>query len=130
MGETEPKNEAIYDGWYGVAEPVNKFVAFVTMGLGVLAYLVYTAPLARIWPTLWVRNIWILIFPVVGGILYLIMVQKSVADKDLNKKMHIWLLICTGVSCVGYLWAAGLMILQFVMVGILSDKPFWKAFGE
>ncbi|MHA1265276.1 MAG: hypothetical protein ACTSRS_08600 [Candidatus Helarchaeota archaeon] len=124
-------SEAIYDGWYSIAEPVNKFVAFVTMGLGVLAWLYYSWILSWAFgPSAYGLSIWILIFPVLGGIFYLIFVQKAVAEKDLNKKMHIWLLISTGLSCVGYLWVGGLMLLQFIMVGILSEKPFWAAFGE
>ena len=119
-------SKAIYDGWYDIAGPVNKFCVWVTIGLGVLAWLVYSwfIPAFLLW------NIWILIFPVVGAILYLIFVQKAVADKALTKKMHIWLLISTIVACIGYFWAAALIILQFVMVGILSDKPLWEALKE
>jgi glucan phosphoethanolaminetransferase (alkaline phosphatase superfamily) len=118
--------EAIYAGWYDIAGLVNKFCVWVTIGLGVLAWLVYSAfiPLFLAW------NIWILIFPVVGAILYLIFVQKKVTDKDLGKMTHIWLLISMVVACIGYFWAAALLILQFVMVSILSDTPIWEAFSE
>ncbi len=120
------ENEAIYDGWWNIVEPVNKFVVWVTIGLGVLAWLVYS------WfsPLFLLARIWILIFPVVGAILYLLMVQKPMADRDLSKNTHIWLMISTVVACIGYFWAAGLLILVFVMAGILSEKPFWVAFGE
>ena len=120
------ENEAIYDGWYNIVEVVNKFAAYVTMGLGVLAWLVYSAFL----PILLVLNLWILIFPVVGGVLYLLMVQKPMADKDLSKKTHIWLLISMVVSVIGYFWAGGLILLIFIMAGILSEKPIWVALGE
>jgi hypothetical protein len=124
-------SEAIWDGWYSVAGPVNKFAAYVTMGLGVLAWLYYAWVMRFAYGALaYVLTIWILIFPVVGGILYLVFVQKAVADQDLSKKMHIWLIVAMVVSCVGYFYAGAVMILQFVMVGILSDKPFWVAFGE
>lgn len=70
------------------------------------------------------------ILGVVAGILYLTMVMKLVADKNLTKKMHIVLLICE-VLCWLSWWPVGaVMTLQFVMVGILSDKPFWVALGE
>jgi hypothetical protein len=124
-------SEAIYDGWYSIAGPVNKFVVIVTIALGVLAWILNSiVPILGLVPALLVLNIWILIFPVVGAILYLIFVQKKVAAKDLGKMTHIWLLISTAVACIGYFWPACLLILQFVMVCILSDKPIWKAFSE
>jgi Na+/serine symporter len=120
------ENKAIWDGWYSVAGPVNKFCVWVTIGLGVLAWLVYS----DFYPPWLVWNIWILICPVVAAILYLLFVQKAISDKDIGKKTQIWLLICTIVGCIGYFWAAALIVLQFVMVCILSEKPIWVAFGE
>ena len=123
------ENKAIWDGWYSIAGPINKLVPWVTIGLGVVAWLYYSgAFFGFVWAL--GLDIWILIFPVVAAILYLIFVQKAIADKDIGKKTQIWLLICTIVGVIGYFWAAALIVLQFVMVCILSDKPIWVAFGE
>lgn len=118
--------EAIYPGWYDIAGPVNKFVVWVTIGLGVLAWLLHSAFFPWLLGVYW----YVLVFPIVGAILYLIFVQKKVAEKDLGKMTHIWLLISTAVACIGNFWPAALLVLQFIMVCILSDKPIWEAFSE
>jgi len=121
------EEKAIWEGWYDVAKVLNPLVPWITIGLGVVAWIVYTAPF---WFLLGF-TIWILIFPVVAAILYLIFVQKKVADKDLSKMTHIWLIICLAVGIIGpYVFQDALIIFMFVMVSILSEKPIWKAFGE
>lgn len=117
--QPQPK-EPIMADWYKWSETFNKFAGFATIGLGVLWFLL----------TLWNPftlgiGILYLILTVTAGVLYLIMVMKKVADKDQTKMTHIWLLITAGVGF------AGIFIpLVFLFYGILSDKPFWEAFGE
>ena len=139
LGEKKSTNEpseALWEDWYKVAEPVNKFAAWVTIGLSVVVFFVYGLnPWYNPFTLQWVFSVSIYgivaaIAGIMAGIFYFIFVQKSVANQDLTKMMHIWLLVCTGLACVAYFWAGALIILQFVMVGILSDKPFWVAFGE
>ncbi len=129
---SEKGDYPIWDKWYSIAGPVNKFIAFVIIGLAVLGWILsgfifgyfYAPLLFASW------NIVSMILGVVAGILYLLMVMKPVTDKALTKTMHIVLLICE-VLCWLSWWPVGaFMTLQFVMVGILSDKPFWVALGE
>jgi hypothetical protein len=129
---SEKGDYPIWDKWYSIAGPVNKFIAFAIIGLAVLGWILsgfifgffFSYLLFLTW------NIVSMILGVVAGILYLLMVMKPVTDKALTKKMHIVLLICE-VLCWLSWWPVGaLMTLQFVMVGILSDKPFWVALGE
>ncbi|HUX99558.1 MAG TPA: hypothetical protein VMV49_08400 [Candidatus Deferrimicrobium sp.] len=125
MGETK-ESEAIWDGWWGIAEPLNKFIVWISIGLVVLGWLVgslFYGPLL-IW------NLWRLIVGIVGCILYLIFVMKPLADKDLNAKVHIFLIVAVVCCEIASYWAGLVMIFQFVLVSILSDKPIWKAFSE
>ena len=119
MGE---KTEALWDGWFSVAEPVNKFIVWVSIGLVVLGW----AAGCWFWGPCMIWRLWRLIVGIVGCILYLIFVMKPVADKDLNIKVHIFLIVAVVCCEMASYWAGLLMILQFVMVSILSDNPIWN----
>ncbi|MFX1294188.1 MAG: hypothetical protein ACFFD2_04940 [Promethearchaeota archaeon] len=143
MGESPGESPYPYwEKWYSIAGPLNKFLAFLVIGLAVAAWLLW--PLAcglgictYYAPALfWVWSLIRLVCGILAGIFYLIFVLKPLANKDLTKQMHIWLIICTALCWVvgtygwiGYLLGA-IMSLQFVMVGILSDVPFWEAFSK
>ena len=120
-----------WDGWWSVAEPVNKFLPYAVLGLAVVGFIVRS--LFCFIVCVFVVTAWgviAMIFGILAGVFYLIMVMKPLKDKDLSKKMHIWLLVCTGLSWVSW-WPIGILVtLQFVMVGILSDVPFWEAFSK
>jgi len=120
--QPQPK-EPIMADWYKWSETFNKFAGFATIGLGVLWWFLAGFSFFGLWNP--ISGLLYLILCVTAGVLYLIMVQKKVADKDQTKMTHIWLLITT---CVGF---AGIFIpLIFLFYGIFSDKPFWEAFGE
>ncbi|MHA1359424.1 MAG: hypothetical protein ACTSRC_15020 [Candidatus Helarchaeota archaeon] len=135
MGESS-SDYPFYEGWWKWAEPINKFLVWATLGLVIAAWalsgLGCIPGYCIFFPSLLVRNLWRLILSIVGVIIYLIMTYKPLKNKDLTKKMHIGLLITfVLVEVVSYWWWAGLLVtLQFVMVGILSDRPFWVAFSE
>ena len=119
MGTKEP----IMDDWYKWAEMFNKFAAYATFGLAVLWWFLVGFIGFGIWNP--ISGLYYLITGITGGVLYLIMVMKPVADKDQSKKVHIWLLVCTALA-----WHCVFIPLVWLFYGILSDKPFWEAFGE
>ena len=129
----EGSDYPIWDGWFSVAEPFNKFVHWVCLGIICLVRIITIARLAPFLPfsasAIAGQVVW-LIIGVVGCILYLIMCMKPIGDKDLNKKMHIFLIVVTVLVYLGSYWAGLVMTVQFVMVGILSDVPFWESFSE
>lgn len=131
MGET---SEAIWENWYDVAKPVNSFLAWAVIGLSLLGWLIPAIRVRGLGPY-YVRmalrlGLFKMILGVAAGILYFIMCFKAVKDKDLTVKMHVVLMICTGLSWVAWWPIGALVTLQFVMVGILSDVPFWEAFSK
>lgn len=104
--------------WYKWAEIFNKFAAWATIGL---AFLWWWLIGYRWFPWSPLPGLILLIMGIVGGILYFIMVQKKVTEKDQTKMTHIWLIICT---VLGF---AGIFIpLVFLFYAILSDAPFWE----
>ncbi len=125
------KDYPLWDGWYSIAGPVNKFIAYAIIGLAVVGFILSSLACVPFLGCIFVISTWgivAMILGVVAGILYLIQVMKPVKDKDLTKTMHIFLWVCE-VLCWLSWWPVGaLMTLQFVMVGILSDVPFWEAF--
>ena len=118
-------NKAIWDDYFIIAGPLNKFTGWATILLSFLGW-----ALEPINPTggynsyLLVANLWRLIAVLLAGIFYLVILQKAIELRDLSKRTHIWLLVCFGLSCFAvsgvFIWA------QFVLVGILSDTPFWR----
>lgn len=127
------ENEAIWDGWFSVAEPLNKFIVWIVIAIVALVNIItiVLAIPALPWTTSTiVVAIIYLCCGIAGAILYLLMIQKNVAEKDLNKKMYIFFFVVLVLVFIGSYWAGLVMALQFVMVGILSEKPFWVAFQE
>jgi len=119
-------NKAIWDDYFIIAGPLNKFTGWATILLSFLWWAL--EPINRIGgynSFLLVGNLWRLIFVVLAGIFYLFILQKAIELRDLSKNTHIWLLVCFGLSCFAvsgaFIWA------QFALVGILSDTPFWRA---
>lgn len=116
--------EPIMDDWYKWAEMFNKFAAWATIGLAVLWwFLIGFSSWALFWSP--ISGLYYLITGVAGGVLYFIMVFKPVADKDQTKMTHIWLIVCTALA-----WHCVFIPLVFLFYSILSDEPFWEAFGE
>ncbi|MFX1293396.1 MAG: hypothetical protein ACFFD2_00860 [Promethearchaeota archaeon] len=119
----------IWDDWYSVAEPLNKFTGWVTILISFLWW--FLSPIQRVgynFNTL-SNNTWRLILGILSAIFYIIVVQPNVKNEILTKTTHVWLWICFVLSWFpGY---GGVLIwIEFVMVGILSDIPFWVAFSE
>ncbi|NVM54836.1 MAG: hypothetical protein HWN66_14125 [Candidatus Helarchaeota archaeon] len=136
MGEesSEVSSYPLWDKWHDVAKPVNTFISWAIIGLSLLGW-VLPALAVRGWGSYYVRLalrlglVW-MILGVTAGILYFIFCYKAVKDKDLTALMHVILIICE-VLCWLAWWPVGaFMTLQFVMVGILSDVPFWDAFSK
>jgi hypothetical protein len=118
----EKSSEALWDGWWGIAEPLNKFIVWISLGLVVLGWLV-----GAWWYGPWlILTLWRLIVGIVGCILYLVLAMKPIADKDLNIKVHIILIVAVVCCEIASYWAGLVMILQFVLVSILSDNPIWN----
>lgn len=117
--------KAIWDDWFIVSGPLNKFTAWVTIGLSFLWWTLAPITHTGYNSFLLFQNAWRLICVVLAGIFYMTILQMAVELRDLSKKTHIWLLICFGLSLFAvsgvFIWA------QFVLVGILSDTPFWRA---
>lgn len=118
----------IWDDWFKVADPVNKVAGWVTIILTIVWW--GLAPFQRTGiylPTLLPLLIPCLICGILAGIFYLLILQEKIAIHHLSAITHIWLLVCFVLSLfAGY---GGVLIwVQFIMVGILSDNPFWEAF--
>ena len=117
----------LWDGWFNVAGPINKFAGWVTIILTIVWWSLTPlqtqgyqfALLPRLTPGL--------ICGLLAGMFYLLVLQKYIAVKNLSATTHIWLWVCFVLSWFeGY---GGVLIwIQFIMVGILSDIPFWEAF--
>ncbi|MHA1263699.1 MAG: hypothetical protein ACTSRS_00535 [Candidatus Helarchaeota archaeon] len=122
-------NEAIWSEWFSVAEPLNRFVPWCTFIISVLWYLIY--PIA---PTGEYRIIFLTIYlpgfvmGILAGIFYLTILRDKIEARNLENSTLIWLLICFGLSLFTL---GGIFIwIQFLLVGILSDRPIWKLFQE
>lgn len=122
-------NQAIWNDWYTVAGPLNKLVAYLTFGFTVLWWVLTPLSPAGYSASVLLWNTWRLAFGLVAGIFYLLIVQKAVEERTLTKEMHVWLLICFVLSIFPFY--GGIFIwVQFIMVGILSEVPFWRALRE
>lgn len=119
----------IWSGWYGVAEPINRFAAWATMGLSFLWWILQPIQKKGYNVDLLMNNLPLLIVGIVAGILYLLVLQKAILQRDLSSNTHVWLWIVFILSWFpGY---GGVFIwIQFIMVGVLSDIPFWIAFSN
>ncbi len=119
----------IWSGWYGVAEPINRFAGWATIGLSILWWLLFPIQKKGYNVAVLGDSIWRLIFGIAAGVFYLLILQKAIAQRDLSSNTHVWLWICFVLSWFpGY---GGVFIwVQFAMVGILSDIPFWEAFSN
>lgn len=119
----------IWSGWYGVAEPINRFAGWATMGLSFLWWILHPIQKKGYNVDLLMQNLPILIVGIIAGILYLLILKKAILLRDLSSNTHVWLWIVFILSLFpGY---GGVFIwIQFVMVGILSDIPFWIAFSN
>jgi hypothetical protein len=117
-------SNAIWDDWFLVAGPLNKVTGWLTIALTVLWWALAPISTTGYNSILLLRYTWILVFVVLAGFFYLIILQKPIEAKDLSKSTHIWLLICLVLSVFSiggvFIWA------QFALVGILSDTPFWR----
>ena len=121
-------SEAIWSDWYSVAEPLNKLTPWLTFGLSVLWWvLIPIQPLGY--------NSYLLaaylpgfIMGVLAGLFYLLILQEKIEMRNLDNPTLIWLIICFALSIptLGgvFIWV------QFLLVGILGDRPVWKLFTE
>lgn len=117
--------KAIWDDWFIVAGPLNKFTVAVTIGLSFLWWALAPITITGYYSFLLLQNLWRLIFVLFAGLFYWAILQKAIELRDLSKRTHIWLLICFVLSLFA---VSGVLIwVQFVLVGILSDTPFWRA---
>lgn len=117
-------------GYSITIEDLNKFAAFITIGLGVAAYFIHTAFMVTIFPSAWGSNLWILILPIIGGVLYFFFVKKQVEERNFEKKTQIFLIVSTGLSCAALFWPGVPIFIIFVKICIRSDVPFWKVLTE
>jgi len=116
--------KAIWDDWFIVAGPLNKIAGWISIGLSFLWWAVVPISRTGYDSYLLFQYLWTLIFAIFAGFFYLAILQKAIGLRDLSKKIHIWLLICFGLSCFS---VGGVLIwVQFLLVGILSDSPFWR----
>lgn len=111
-------------------EKLIKYTAYITFGLGLLAYLIHAGMVAYFTPLAWGSNVWILIFPIVAGVLYLLFVQKPLESNTLDDKTYIFLIICTGLACAALFWPGIPLFILFIEICVGSDAPFWKVLTE
>ncbi len=113
--------------WYKVAEPVNDVAGWLTMLLAGILWILNPLRGGGYNASALIIYLPVLICGILAGIFYMLSVKKDVETRNLTSELHIWLWICFIVSC--FAGFAGIAIwTQFIMVGILSDVPFWKAF--
>ena len=125
MGQNYP----YWNDWYKVAEPLNKIAGLLTIIFSVLWWVLNPIQHTGYNTTLLVESIWRLVLGILAGIFYILFVHKAVEARILDSEMHIWLWVCFVLSW--FPGIAGILIwIQFIMVGILSDIPFWEAFGH
>lgn len=117
----------IWDDWYKVADPINKVAGWVTIILTIVWWGII--PLQKTGYQFYLLPLLIpgLICGILAGIFYLLILQEKIAMHRLFAMTHVWLIVCFVLT-----WFAGfggvLIWVQFIMVGILSDIPFWEAF--
>lgn len=107
-----------------------KYATFLTIGLGVLAYIIHTAPLAYLVPSIWGSNVWILIFPIIASVLYFLFVQKPLEANNFDDKTHIFLILSTGLACAALFWPGVPLFILFIEICVGSDAPFWRVLTE
>ncbi|NVM31907.1 MAG: hypothetical protein HWN65_23910 [Candidatus Helarchaeota archaeon] len=119
----------LWNGWYGFAEPINKFAGWITIAFSIIWWLLFidVHPKHGIRTGLLMDNLLRFIFGVLAGIFYLLVLQKAIAERDLSFNTHLWLWICFVLSWFPG-WSGVFIWIQFAMVGVLSDIPFWVAF--
>ena len=121
-------SEAIFDGWYDIAGPLNKYVPWITFALSGLWWVLFPLTPLGYNPYFLGLFAWCLVCAILSGFFYLIILQEKIENRDLSKPTHIWLLVCFGLSLFSlggaFIWV------QFAMVGVLSERPFWQALRE
>ena len=119
----------IFSDWYSIAEPLNKLVPWLTIGLSALWWAVYPVQPTGIYVT-WSLVLFLpgFVMGVLSGLFYFLILQEKIDNKNSDNATLIWLLICLGLS----LFTVGgvVMWVQFVLVGVVGDRPFWKLFTE
>jgi len=122
-------SDPIWIDWYSVAEPLNKLVPWLTVGLSVLWWVIYPVQPTGIYET-WSLVLFLpgFIMGILSGLFYFLILQERIEAKNIDNTTLIWLLICFGLS----LFTVGgvVMWVQFVLVEVLGDRPFWKLFTE
>ena len=118
-------SNAIWEDWFIVAGPSNKVAGWLTIALAFIWWALSPTLSTTGYDTAFLfRYTWALVFAVLAGFFYLVILQKPIEVKDLSKSTHIWLLICLVLSLFS---VGGIFIwIQFLLVGILSDTPFWR----
>ena len=119
---------AIWDDWYSVAEPLNKLTPWLTFAISVLWWVLIPAkPIGYISYQL-VQFLPGFICGILAGLFYLLVLQEKIEARNFENSTLIWLLICFGLSLFTL---GGIFIwIQFLLAGILSERPFWKLFTE
>lgn len=129
-GGLKKAGASLTDGYTVLKEKLIRYAAVLTIGLGVLAYLICVVVVFSLDPTAWGTQIWILIFPIVGAILYLVFVQKSLQTNFINKKTHLFLIISTGLACAALFLPGIFLFILFIEKSIRNDTPFWVVLTE
>jgi hypothetical protein len=118
------------DGLQKVGTVLMRYAGFLTIGLGILAYLIHTAIVISVDPGAWGTQIWILLLPIAGAILYLVFVQKSLQTNIINKKTQLFLIISTGIACGALFWPGIPLFILFLEKSVVCETPFWNVLIE
>ena len=119
--------EAKWENWHKFAK-INSILLMVVTP--VLAWLQTVFPLSTIpWTALDDHEAMasiplILVFALVA--LYLLFILRPVWIKRIDRRTHLFFFFCV-VMAIFLTWAGCLVILQFVVVGFLSETPIWRA---
>ncbi len=121
--------EAIWGDWYSVAEPLNKYTAWLTFGISILWWALFPIQSNGTYIAYYlVRYLPGLIMGLLAGFFYMIILKGKIEMRNLENPTLIWLIICfvLSIPTLGgiFIWV------QFVLVGILSDRPVWKLITE
>jgi len=120
--------DAIWNDWYSIAEPLNKLTTWLTLGLAILCWMLLPVKPTGYNGFLLVSHAWRYILCILASIFYFVILKVKIEERNLENTTHIWLLICLILSVFTiagvFIWA------QFIMVGILSERPFWRVFSE
>jgi hypothetical protein len=120
--------EAIWNDWFSVAEPLNKLTTWLTLGLTILCWMLFPINPIGYNGLLLVSHAWRYVLCIIASIFYFVVLKEKIEARNLENATHIWLLICLILSVFTI---AGVFIwVQFIMVGILSDRPIWRVFSE